>query len=275
MSKQVPFDRPFTLAEARASGHTRATVRSWLEHHEIRRVARGLFTPSHLTEVDAVRATRAIADGRLATSYVGAAQLHRLLLPPEPHPSMKSAMRLSRVPPDHLYRSEQVLLAGPAWTAVSLARFQALPAALVPLDSALRVGVSRKALLASARHMAGWPGAAGLETAIGHANALSESALESLARGQFTLAALPAPTLQAEVVANRRRYRLDFLWADARLVLEVDGLVKYDEARVMQEEKRRHNDLQAAGYTVLRCGFVNLYPKSDVLVGQLRRLLSA
>lgn len=123
--------------------------------------------------------------------------------------------------------------------------------------------------------MSGWPGSAILQQALDAADALAESALESLARGSFIVAGLPAPVLQAEVVANRRRYRLDFLWPLARLILEVDGMIKYDDKQIMLDEKRRHNDLQAAGYTVLRCGFTNMYPNANVLVRQIRRILTA
>lgn len=270
----LPFTRPFTLAEARSLGISRARIRGALERGEIKRVARGLFADAGTTTADVVRATCAVAEGRLMTSYVGAASVHGLLLPPEPHPSMTRPMRKREVPPEHLYQLEAVLLAGPAWAAANLARFQTLPSALVALDSALRAGVTRSELRHCAAHMVGWPGTAGLIDAVEHADALAESALESLARGQCINAALPIPQLQAEVVANRCRYRLDLLWPLQRVVLEVDGLIKYDDRQVMLDEKRRHNNLQAAGYTVLRCGFINLYPRADALIRQLRRLVT-
>lgn len=268
------MDRPFTLAEARALGISRTRVRGALEHGEIRRLARGLFVSNAADSADVVRSTCAVAEGRLATSYIGAAKLHGLLVPPEPHRSMITPMRLGRIPKGHLYRSGKVMLAGAAWTAVNLARFQSLPAALVALDSALRAGVRRNELQDCEGHMRGWPGIAGVSAAIAAADELAESALESLARGHCMLAGLPPPTLQAEVVANRHRYRLDLAWPARKVVLEVDGLVKYTEQQVMLAEKRRHNDLQAAGYTVLRCGYINLYPKADVLMHQLRRLVT-
>lgn len=274
MTASLPSDVPFTLAEARARGISRTRVRGALERGEIRRVARGLFVSSSTASADVVRSSCAVAEGRVATSYVGAAKVHGLLVPPEPHGSMITPMRIRRLPADQLYRAGSILLAGPAWSAVNLARFQRLPAGLVVMDSALRAGVSPDELRDCAHRMEGWPGTAGLAAAIDQADALSESALESLARGSCIVAGLPKPTLQAEVVANRRRYRLDLLWRAKKVVLEVDGLVKYSQQDVMIAEKRRHNDLQAAGYTVLRCGFINLYPKADVLMLQLQRLVA-
>ena len=275
MTQAIPFDRPFTLSEARTLGFSRAQVRGALERGEIARVARGLFFVTSVPAHDDVRTTCAVAEGRIAASFVGAAQVHGLLLPHQPHTSMKSPIPLRNIPVGQLYRSHSIRLAGPAWTAVNLARFQTLPNALVPLDSALRSGVSREELSACVASMVGWPGTSGLQSAISSADALAESALESMARGHCILAGLPAPALQAEVVAKRRRYRLDLYWPKSKVVLEVDGISKYTDTAAIVDEKRRHNDLQAAGYTVLRCGFVNLHPKAGVLMSQLRRLVVA
>lgn len=133
----------------------------------------------------------------------------------------------------------------------------------------------RDEIRACVGHMTGWPGTARLRDAVECADALAESALESMARGHCIDAGLPQPVLQAEVVAKRRRYRLDLYWPKSKVVLEVDGIAKYAETAAIIDEKRRHNDLQAAGYTVLRCGFINLYPKSGVLMAQLGRLVAA
>lgn len=273
MKPLIPFNTAFTLADARQHGISRATVRGWMERGEVRRIAHGLFLPAHVQD-DAVRTSRAITDGSIATSYIGAASVHGLLLPPHPHPPWRRPIRLQRIPDAHRWRTGRVLLSSPAWTALTLALHQPLPSALVPLDSALRRGVTRAALEECLQRMTGRPGSSVLHRAIEHADPRSESALESLARGAFILAGLPMPVLQAEVLANRRRYRLDFLWPAQRLVLETDGLVKYDGQQDLHNEKRRHNDLVAAGYTVLRCGFTNVYPRADILVAQLRRLLT-
>lgn len=274
MSNHLPFARPFTLAEARDLGVSRAVVRGWAERGLVRRIGHGLFAPTGDAGVDGVRITQAVSEGRVGTSYAGAARLHGLLLPFTPHPLAMRAISLKRIPVEHLYRSGRVLLAGPAWTAVTLARYQDLASALVPLDSALRARIPRHELADCAEHMRGWPGAALLARAVACADSRSESALESLARGRFIEAGLPLPVLQKAVLANHHRYRLDMCWPKHKLVLEIDGAVKYENAGVMLDEKRRHNDLQAAGFTVLRCGFVNLHPHAEALIAQLRRLLA-
>lgn len=267
------FDRPFTMTEARQRGFSRAQLRGWLERGEIRRLGHGLYGPAQ-NPTDEVRSSRAVVDGRLATSMIGAAKVHRLLVPPEPHSSATTALRAARIPPSERFRLGTVLLASSGWTALSLARYQSLPCALVPLDSALRAGVAREELLQLASSMEGWPGSGGIVRAIELADARSESALESLARGQCSVARLPRPELQSQVTIARQHYRLDFLWKPQQLILEVDGLVKYQHRDDMLAEKRRHNALQGAGYTVLRCGFTNVYPSADTLMRQLRSLLT-
>ena len=138
MRTAIPFDLPITLAEARQHGITRGAVRGWLQRGEARQLSHGLFGPTHGSDDDVIRISRSVADGRIATSFLGAAQLHGLLVPPDPHPLLARPVRLDRIPTGSLWRSGDVLLAGPAWTALTLARHQTLPAALVPLDSALR-----------------------------------------------------------------------------------------------------------------------------------------
>ena len=75
-------------------------------------------------------------------------------------------------------------------------------------------------------------------------------------------ARIPAPDLQVPVVgASGRRYFADFYWADRRHIGEFDGAAKYTDPRFLQgrtpqqvllDEKRREDDLRAAGYRVTR-----------------------
>jgi very-short-patch-repair endonuclease len=46
--------------------------------------------------------------------------------------------------------------------------------------------------------------------------------------------------------------RVDFLWHELRLVVETDGLRYHRTAAQQSKDRRRDQDLTAAGYTVLR-----------------------
>lgn len=108
------------------------------------------------------------------------------------------------------------------------------------------------------------------------ASDLSESVLESFARVLWMTAGLPAPVQQA-VIRHDGRFvaRVDFLWSSARLVVEVDGLGKYDEPGALQREKQRQNQLIAAGYTVLRFTWADIRQRPDGVVRQVRSALRA
>lgn len=161
-------------------------------------------------------------------------------------------------------------------TAVDLARGMSLARALIPLDSALRLGATPEALLETARGMRRWPGTRLLRQCIPLARSASESALESAARGALLLTGVPEPLLQEQLFgASGSRYRVDMYWPNFQLVLEPDGLAKYGtevaaQRRAFEQEKQREDDLRAAGYRVLRLTWSTL----DAVVAQVARIAS-
>ena len=65
------------------------------------------------------------------------------------------------------------------------------------------------------------------------------SPLESLAWVLWHEAGMPAPALQATIRhAGRFIGRVDFLWCEARVVAEADGLGKYADRAELQRELR-------------------------------------
>ena len=113
-----------------------------------------------------------------------------------------------------------------------------------------------------------------VERVLDFAGPLSESVLESHARVLWALAGLPVPVQQAVVrVDGRFLARVDFLWPSAKLIVEVDGLGKYDERGELQREKARQNALIAAGYTVLRFTWADIRQRPDAVVRQVRAAL--
>jgi very-short-patch-repair endonuclease len=115
-------------------------------------------------------------------------------------------------------------------------------------------------------------GAATVSRVLRLAGTLSESVLESRARVLWIAAGLPAPIQQATIRHDGRFVaRVDFLWEAARLVVEVDGMGKYDEPFALQDEKQRQNRLVASGYTVLRFTWSDVTRRPDHVVEQVRR----
>ncbi len=164
-------------------------------------------------------------------------------------------------------------------TAVDLARGRSLAAALIALDSALRLLVARQvgdgpalreavhddALVEPARavlrvalaELYGWPGTVIAREAIEWADPAAESAHESRSRGWFIRAGLPAAQIGARVLgADGRWYWVDFLWDELGVVGEADGWGKYgvgeDAVAAFRAEKHRQDAIEATGRRFVR-----------------------
>ena len=99
----------------------------------------------------------------------------------------------------------------------------------------------------SLRAAAGWPGVRAAREMVALASEHSESPLESLTRLALYDSGFPLPRQQVEIGP----FRVDFLWPDQRLVLEVDGKAK-STAEELWREKRRDALLRRLGYRVVR-----------------------
>lgn len=85
----------------------------------------------------------------------------------------------------------------------------------------------------------------------------AESPAETIARYRIVTWGFTSPQEQVSIRVGNSVYRPDFLWEEFRVIVEVDGNVKYDGSHgnpvhVIQREKRRHRDLEQLGYRVLR-----------------------
>jgi very-short-patch-repair endonuclease len=106
------------------------------------------------------------------------------------------------------------------------------------------------------------------------ADTRSESVLESRSRVLWLAAALPAPVQQAVIRCDGRFVaRVDFLWQEARLIVEVDGMGKYADPAALRDEKRRQNELVALGYKVLRFTWADIVGRPDHVVAQVARFM--
>jgi very-short-patch-repair endonuclease len=138
-------------------------------------------------------------------------------------------------------------------------------------DPALMTDVVREQALRNTRR-----GSHMIDRVLAVAGVLSESVLESRARALWIEAALPAPTQQAVIRRDGRFVaRVDFLWESARLIVEVDGMQKYDDPFALRDEKRRQNELVALGYTVLRFTWADIVGNPARVVAQVRHALLA
>lgn len=196
------------------------------------------------------------------------------------------------IPPQHTVLGPHgVLLTDPFRTGIDVARGQSLPFALVPLDSAARhavaVGIRPHevdvAFRARLDLMQGRHGVRDVASALRHVSPLAESALESIVRGRIIEAGLPSPALQVPLVGESgRSYRAD-LGLDLPgepdgsfgLLIEADGLSKYDRVEALAEEKKRQHDLEHRGHVFVRAVYVEALRRPEEFLSPIRRLLSA
>lgn len=173
-------------------------------------------------------------------------------------------------PADHLEtgpRGEPTT--NPLRTAIDLARGLPLHEALVPLDSALGVAISRlgmppdiarAVLLSHIADLGRTRGIRAVARAASYAHPGAESALESIVRGRIIDAGLPVPRVQVRIVgASGRTYVADLGMdlpgeepGSCGLLIEADGLGKYADPADLGKEKRREVDICRRGHQFVR-----------------------
>jgi hypothetical protein len=97
-------------------------------------------------------------------------------------------------------------------------------------------------------------GAGALRAAIGAAPAMTRSELERRFLRLCGRNGIPAPVVNATVCG----YEVDFLWPEARLVVETDGHAYHRTRHAFEVDRRRDAELLIAGYRVLRITYRRL-----------------
>lgn len=180
------------------------------------------------------------------------------------------------VPRGDLRDRNGLWLTGAADTAVDVACSGREIDVLAVFDAALGCGaVSHDEVLAAIDRAHRRRGIIAARRWAGAANGLSESAMESRTRFRILEAGLPAPELQVVVpVALGGLRRLDLGWPHRRVGLEYDGEDFHSGDGSLVKDRRRHNELTDAGWTVLYATARDIYVDPAPLVAALRRLLA-
>jgi very-short-patch-repair endonuclease len=82
---------------------------------------------------------------------------------------------------------------------------------------------------------------------------------------------IPQPAVNAPLLD----YLVDFLWPEARLVVEVDGRATHATHRAFQADRDRDGRLAVAGYAVLRFTWWDVTRRQAIVADRVRRLLEA
>jgi hypothetical protein len=185
----------------------------------------------------------------------------------------------SAMPASHVARKFGLPVTSPARTVIDLARSLTFADGVVAADSALHQGLTTAAEL--------WQVAdecrarRGGDTAyrVTHfANGLAESPLESLARVAFDDGGLPPPELQVPITGAENQFigRVDFLWRQYKVVVEVDGAAKYDaDPKRARTELWRDKALRRVGYEVVHFNWAEITTQPDQVIGAIWAALRA
>ncbi|HEX2192882.1 MAG TPA: DUF559 domain-containing protein [Acidimicrobiales bacterium] len=90
-----------------------------------------------------------------------------------------------------------------------------------------------------------------------------DSELERRVRQWLTAAGLPRPVPQFAVLVGDRKYRIDLAYPEQRVAIELDGWAAHGTRRAFDLDRERGNDLELAGWTLLR--FTSSSTRADVV----------
>lgn len=170
-------------------------------------------------------------------------------------------LHIAALPPAHRTIRLGAPVTSVARTVVDLARTTSLKEGVVVADSALRGKQATKADLSEVvAACARWPGITRARQVVEFADALSESALESISRLAFAEGGLPPPELQVWVGAQGRVIaRVDFLWRRYATIAEADGAIKYADPERAKLQLQRDAELREAGFEVVHFTWQDLH----------------
>ena len=266
--------RAFTLAQAREAG----VSQSRLEAADLLRPTWGVRSHREAPTIDELARTVSLAlTGPFAFSHLTAARLWRLPVPrdwhhQEPLHVMRDATPLRRsgvIGHRGLSsRQHEVLrdlpVTSPVDTWLDLARVPGLTVEdLVIAGDAFctRTPDLLDPLVRAAAGRVGGRGRRLLREAGPLLRSGSGSPMESRARLAFGRVGLPEPELNAEVFAEDGHFlaRVDFLWRDARVIVEYEGDHHRTDRRQWQSDIQRTRLLEALGWRVVRMTAADLY----------------
>ena len=101
----------------------------------------------------------------------------------------------------------------------------------------------------------------------------TESDLEAAFLEVIDGAGLPRPVKQRCIIVHGRLRRLDFLFAEQRVVVEVDGYASHSDPVTFENDRQRSNGLTARGFQVFHFTYKMVQHQPDRLVEDIGRAI--
>ena len=102
----------------------------------------------------------------------------------------------------------------------------------------------------------------------------TRSEMERLFLRMCERAGLPRPEVNVTLNLGDARFKPDFLWRDAGLIVEADSRRYHDTDSAFQSDRRREQRLQLAGWRVSRCTWEQIDCEPQSLAETIRGLIA-
>lgn len=102
----------------------------------------------------------------------------------------------------------------------------------------------------------------------------TRSELEGMFLDMCSRAGLPTPEVNVKLEVDRGVLEADFLWREAKLIVEADSRQFHDTDSAFLNDRRREQRLQLAGWRVTHCTWEQVEHEPRALAGTIRRLLT-
>lgn len=269
------YNKVSRLSELRAQGFSPQRVASAQRTGHLVKISHGVYVPQqewnewtprerclamHIAHAKTTRS--GVLSHQSAALWMGAPLLH---LPSKVHVSYAgesapySPLRVAhRGRPAVVQEAHEVWgtrITAPLQTAVDVASYLPPVEALIVLDYFAAQGTVPLDALQNVLAAQGRPKATLLARQV---SCHSESPLETIARHHFYSWDLPLPEEQFLIwISAHRNYRADFTWPARKVIVEVDGNIKYSgqygqPADAIRKEHRRQWELETAGWKIIR-----------------------
>jgi very-short-patch-repair endonuclease len=265
-----------------ALGLSRSTIARWVREGWLHRVHRGVYAVGHARlarEGRYMAAVLACGDGA-ALSHFAAAVLWEILPERGPRVDVTVPARGGRarhrlvivhraaLAPSEVATTHGIPLTTPTRTLIDLA--DVLPHR--QLERAIDEAAYLRLDLTALRPRPGRRGAGRLARVLGEHDPGSTRTRFDLEERMLALcrrAELPAPDVNADVM----RYEVDFVWREARLIVETDGWKSHGTRAAFERDRLRDAALVAAGWRVVRITWRRLERDPEGVARELVHLL--
>ena len=275
-----------TAPQLRAAGLGQSAIQYRLGTGRLHRVHRGVYAVGHYAPNERARLHAAVlAVGKDAVlSHVSAAALWRLIdgarLPRHRPVDVTTSRCLGQRPGIRVHRSTTPLRS-------DRTRLFGIPITkpartLVDITALVEPQVLRRAVreaevlrLADTTRLpfAGRHGAPRLRELTGAGPVRTRSELKDRTLALLLRHGFPGLRTSARVTTAERRYEVDFLFPDARVVIEADGERYHGNRLACEDDAEKQAALEAAGYRVVRVDWRQVMHEEERTVARLRRVI--